>query len=72
MLVTFGGMASGASSEPIDVISGGISKALVTTQAGLVIAVPAAFLFALIKREAESANLELRRQLHEELKGAES
>jgi biopolymer transport protein ExbB/TolQ len=69
MLVTFGGMASGAGSEPIDVISGGISKALVTTQAGLVIAVPAAFLFALLKRQTESTHLELQRQLHEELKG---
>jgi len=69
MLVTFGGMATGAGSEPIDVISGGISKALVTTQAGLVIAVPAAFLFALLKRQTESTHLELQRQLHEELKG---
>ena len=72
MLVTFGGMASGAGSEPIDVISGGISKALVTTQAGLVIAVPAAFLFALLKRQTESTHLELQRQLHEELKGEPS
>ena len=69
MLVTFGGMASGAGSEPLDVISGGISKAFVTTQAGLVIAVPAAFLYALLKRQSESTHLELQRQLHEELKG---
>ncbi|MFC7338332.1 MotA/TolQ/ExbB proton channel family protein [Haloferula chungangensis] len=69
MLVTFGGMASGAGSAPIDVISGGISKALVTTQAGLVVAVPAAFIFALLKRQTESTHLELQRQLHEELKG---
>ncbi len=69
MLVTFGGMATGAGQAPIDVISVGISKALVTTQAGLVIAVPAAFLFALLKGVAEAADLELRRQLHQELKG---
>lgn len=72
MLATFGGMASGAGSEPLDVISGGISKALVTTQAGLVIAVPAAFLFALLKRQSESTHLELQRQLHEDLKGVEA
>ena len=72
MLVTFGGIASGTSSEPIDVISGGISKALVTTQAGLVIAVPAAFLLALLKGETKSTHLELQRQLHEELKGVAS
>ncbi|MEP4078251.1 MotA/TolQ/ExbB proton channel family protein [Haloferula sp.] len=72
MLITFGGMASGGAAEPIDVISGGISKALVTTQAGLVIAIPAAFLFALLKRQTESTHLELQRQLHEELKGVSS
>jgi len=68
MLATFGGMASGGGADPADVISGGISKALVTTQAGLVIAVPAAFLYALLKGETRSAYLELRRQLHEERK----
>ena len=70
MLVTFGGMAM-ASGAPLDTVSTGISKALVTTQAGLVIAVPAAFLLALLKREAESTHRELRRQLHERL-GARS
>src|SRR5690606_453842 len=67
MLATFGGMASAGREAPIDVISSGISKALVTTQAGLVIAVPAAFLLALIKRQAETTHLELQRQPHEEL-----
>lgn len=69
MLVSFDGMASGGQAAPIDTISAGISKALVTTQAGLVIAVPAAFLLALLKRQAQSTHLELQRQLHEELKG---
>lgn len=69
MLVSFDGMANGGQSAPIDTISAGISKALVTTQAGLVIAVPAAFLLALLKRQADSTHLELQRQLHEELKG---
>ena len=75
MLATFGGMAAAGRSAPIDTISSGISKALVTTQAGLVIAVPAAFLLALLKRQAESTHLELQRQLHEELganKGAKA
>lgn len=67
MLATFGGMAAAGREAPIDTISSGISKALVTTQAGLVIAVPAAFLLALLKRQAESTHLELQRQLHEEL-----
>lgn len=67
MLVTFSGMASAGRTAPIDSISSGISRALVTTQAGLVIAVPAAFLLALLKRRAETTHLELQRQLHEEL-----
>ncbi|MBB5352823.1 biopolymer transport protein ExbB [Haloferula luteola] len=71
MLVSFAGMASGGSSPPIDTISAGISRALVTTQAGLVIAIPAAFLLALLKRQSESTHLELQRQLHEELQGGQ-
>jgi biopolymer transport protein ExbB len=67
MLATFAGMAAANGGAPIDSISSGISQALVTTQAGLVIAIPAAFLLALIKRRALTTHLELQRQLHEEL-----
>ncbi|MFU8894222.1 MAG: MotA/TolQ/ExbB proton channel family protein [Luteolibacter sp.] len=67
MLITFSGMAGEAGGAPIDTISTGISKALLTTQAGLVIAVPAAFFLALIKRRADLAHLELQRQLHTRL-----
>ena len=67
MLMTFSGMAGAAGGAPIDTISIGISKALLTTQAGLVIAVPAAFFLALIKRRADLAHLELQRQLHTRL-----
>jgi len=67
MLATFAGIASANGGAPIDSISSGISQALVTTQAGLVIAIPAAFLHALIKRRAHTTHLELQRQLHEEL-----
>jgi biopolymer transport protein ExbB len=66
MLVTFSGMAAG-NQAPIDTISKGISQALVTTQAGLVIAIPAAFFLALLKRQAETTHLELQRQLHAQL-----
>jgi biopolymer transport protein ExbB/TolQ len=69
MLLTFGGMAADDGGAPIDTISTGISKALVTTQAGLVIAVPAAFLLALLKRRVDTIQLELRRQLHDRLAG---
>jgi len=67
MLLTFSGMAAADGGAPIDSISTGISKALVTTQAGLVIAIPAAFLLALLKRRAETTHFELQRQLHENL-----
>lgn len=66
MLITFSGMASG-SNAPIDTISTGISKALVTTQAGLVIAIPAAFLLALLKRRSETTHLAMQQQLHSNL-----
>lgn len=66
MLITFSGMAAG-NQAPIDTISTGISKALVTTQAGLVIAIPAAFLLALLKHRTETTHLEMQRQLHSHL-----
>lgn len=64
MLVSFEGLAGRMSGEPMDTISSGISKALVTTQAGLVIAVPAAFFLALLKRQAETTHLNLQRHAH--------
>ena len=67
MLITFQGMAGASGAAPIDTISTGISKALLTTQAGLVIAVPGAFFLALIKRRADVTHLELQRQLHTRL-----
>lgn len=66
MLITFSGIATG-NGALIDTISIGISKALVTTQAGLVIAIPAAFLLALLKRQTEITHLELQKQLHTRL-----
>jgi biopolymer transport protein ExbB len=67
MLISFDGLADSTGSEPIDDISAGISKALVTTQAGLVIAVPAAFLLALLRRQAQATHLALHEKLHHAL-----
>jgi len=66
MLETFSGMAAD-NAGTIDTISTGISKALVTTEAGLVIAIPAAFFLALLKRQSEATHLKLQAQLHEQL-----
>ena len=65
MLITFGGIADAPGVAPIDTVSIGISRALVTTQAGLIVAVPAAFLIAFLKRKADLLHGELERQLHE-------
>lgn len=59
MLATFSGMADQSSGKPIDAISSGISEALVTTQAGLFMAIPAAILFAMLKSKIEQVNGEL-------------
>jgi biopolymer transport protein ExbB/TolQ len=59
MLKTFSGLASANGATPIESVSSGISQALVTTQAGLVVAVPAAFLLALLHRSVERTHLNL-------------
>ncbi|MFK5922259.1 MAG: MotA/TolQ/ExbB proton channel family protein [Verrucomicrobiota bacterium] len=40
MFTTFFGMSTASATAPIDIISGGISEALITTQTGLIIGVP--------------------------------
>ena len=49
MLATFRGLSSASVRAPMDVISGGISEALITTQTGLVIAVPTFIVATLLK-----------------------
>jgi len=61
MLVTFAGMASQSSLKPIDSISNGISQALITTQIGLLIATPAAIVFAMLKSQFDHARSEFER-----------
>ena len=46
MLVTFSGLATSSAAQPIDKISVGISEALITTQAGLLIAMISTTLLA--------------------------
>ena len=49
MFATFSGMATASASAPIDIISGGISEALITTQTGLIIGVPTYIVCAWLK-----------------------
>ncbi|MBU2978294.1 MotA/TolQ/ExbB proton channel family protein [Alteromonas sp. C1M14] len=58
MIETFRMMTSFGSSDP-EVISGGIAKALVTTELGLIVAIPALILNALLSRKARQYYTEL-------------
>jgi biopolymer transport protein ExbB len=61
MFTTFGGMASSATNSPIDVISEGISEALITTETGLVIGVPTLIVCTLLKSRFDDLVLRFRR-----------
>jgi len=69
MLTTFSALSAASQAQPIDRISIGISEALVTTQAGLVIAIPASFLWALLRARTQAVSRELQRRLHARLAG---
>ena len=54
MLATFRGLSSGSGTETVDLIAGGISEALITTQTGLIIAIPAYIIaYVVMKRRNE-------------------
>ncbi|MFK7911203.1 MAG: MotA/TolQ/ExbB proton channel family protein [Akkermansiaceae bacterium] len=67
MLVTFAGLSSSTVAKPIDKISVGISEALITTQAGLLIAIPAAFLLAILRKQTQATHANLQQRLHRAL-----
>ncbi len=60
MFTTFDGMAGVAASAPVDVISKGVSEALITTQTGLVIGVPAFVVCSLLKDRFDRQRLAYR------------
>ncbi|RME71201.1 MAG: MotA/TolQ/ExbB proton channel family protein [Verrucomicrobia bacterium] len=65
MLDTFHGMSLQLGSETARTVSDGISRALITTQTGLMIAIPALFLIHWIKRETQRRELDiLERKMH--------
>jgi biopolymer transport protein ExbB len=67
MLVTFSGLATSSVAQPIDKISVGISEALITTQAGLLIAIPAAFLLAQLRKQTQTTHATLQQTQHHSL-----
>lgn len=50
MLTTFQGIASSGGNQTVDMVAKGISTALITTQTGLMIALPGLFLTLIIRR----------------------
>ncbi|BET66695.1 hypothetical protein ASA1KI_16130 [Opitutales bacterium ASA1] len=57
MLTTFGGLSAGSGSDTVGTIAGGISEALITTETGLVLAIPAYVALSRIKRMLEDLEL---------------
>ena len=51
MLSTFGGLAASSGGNTVDMVAGGISEALITTQTGLVLAIPGYILLSIAKRK---------------------
>ncbi len=64
MFVTFSGLATQASSQPIDSISAGISAAMITTQAGLFMAIPGAILLAILRSQVQSVEGNLEQKVY--------
>jgi len=54
MLTTFKGIASSGGNQTVDMVAEGISTALITTQTGLMIALPGLFLNMLIRRRVRN------------------
>jgi biopolymer transport protein ExbB len=61
MLATFMGLATSGGGETVDVVSAGISEALITTQTGLIIALPGVFLVLIIRSRKHAIEAALAR-----------
>lgn len=68
MMSTFLGMATASQSAPVEVISRGISEALITTETGLIIAVPSFVICSLLQNSLNRRGLAFRRIEAEVLK----
>jgi biopolymer transport protein ExbB len=61
MLATFSGIATGGRGDTMDKVAGGISEALITTQTGLMVALPGVFFSLIIKRRIDGIVADLGR-----------
>ncbi len=64
MFLTFDGLARQDASKPIDSISMGISSALITTQAGLLMAIPGAIFLAILKSQVSKVGGSLEQKMY--------
>ncbi len=64
MFVTFNGLATQAGGKPIDTISMGISSAMITTQAGLFMAIPGAILLAILRSQTNGVQGNLEQKMY--------
>jgi biopolymer transport protein ExbB len=61
MLQTFLAISTGGGAETADVVAGGIAEALVTTEAGLMVALPGLFVVMIIHRQRHRLEAQLAR-----------
>lgn len=64
MFVTFNGLASPTAARPLDSISMGISSAMITTQAGLFMAIPGAILLAILRSQVNGVEGKLEQKMY--------
>lgn len=67
MLSTFENMASAIQADPMQKVATGISKALITTQVGLLFALPASFIFALLRSRVKALHLLVEENFHKDI-----
>lgn len=61
MFATFRGLSQAAAQVPVDVISSGVSEALITTQTGLIIGVPSYIICSVLKIRTDRRHAAFRR-----------
>ena len=70
MFVTFNGLAVQTAARPIDSISMGISSAMITTQAGLFMAIPGAILLAILRSQVNGVEGRLEQKMYRQIVNA--
>jgi biopolymer transport protein ExbB len=64
MFLTFDGLANQDAARPIDSISMGISSAMITTEAGLLMAIPGAILLAILQSQVSKVEGSLEQKMY--------